>query len=242
MKISLDARLSMVANLITPNRKIVDVGTDHAYLPAFMVLSGLCSGAIASDVRQKPIENASETVKRYHLTDKINLRLSDGLGAILQDEAEEIVIAGMGGTQIVRILEKTPWLMDESKNLVIQPMTHSEDVRTFLCENCFSILKETAVVDNCRLYIAMKASYTGVKKTYSSAYLYIGEFVHSENWSKEAYSFIKKQYDRLIGRSTALKQANKQNEEAQNLEKTAKEIKNIMIKVKVWLSKKEQTK
>lgn len=94
-----------------------------------------------------PLENARQAIRRYHLEDRIVACLSDGLDEIAPDWAQDIIIAGMGGELIAAILARAPWLRNEGKRLILQPMTHAEDVRRFLYKNGFSILKENAVQD-----------------------------------------------------------------------------------------------
>lgn len=156
-------RLQMVADFVRDGAApLPDIGTDHAYLPVALVLSGKCPRAVVSDLREMPLENARQAIRRYHLEDRIVACLSDGLDEIAPDWAQDIVIAGMGGELIAAILARAPWLRNEGKRLILQPMTHAEDVRRFLYKNGFSILKE-----NCRagwlpfLYCPVRAIYRG---------------------------------------------------------------------------------
>ena len=127
--IKLDTRLKLAADEVRPGKKLVDIGTDHAYLPAFLVENGICTEAIAADIGKGPLENAKKVVSvSKDLNEKITLRLSDGLKEIRPDEAEDIVIAGMGGILISEILTSAPWVKDETKRLILQPMSHAEDV------------------------------------------------------------------------------------------------------------------
>ena len=109
-----------------------DIGTDHAYLPSYLVLNGICPRAIACDLRRGPLENAAETLERMGAADRITLRLSDGLDELSAGEADDIIMAGMGGTLISRLLERTDWIKNKNIRLILQPMSHAEDVRLFL--------------------------------------------------------------------------------------------------------------
>ena len=120
----LDNRLTMTAALIPENAVVADIGTDHAYLPCFLVNNGMIPSAIASDVADGPMENAKKTVEKYGLADKITVRKSDGLQNIRPAECTCIVLAGMGGNLICDILSAAPW--SHEKYLVLQPMTHSQ--------------------------------------------------------------------------------------------------------------------
>ncbi|MDR1629463.1 MAG: class I SAM-dependent methyltransferase [Oscillospiraceae bacterium] len=188
--ITLDARLTMVAELIVPGRKIVDVGTDHGFLPAFMLLSGRSPVAVASDIGEKPLQNAQKTVRKYHLENRLRLVHSDGLAAIAPADAEEIVIAGIGGTLIARVLAATPWLREPGRHLVLQPMSRAEEVRRFLCENGFYIDREAAAADGGRLYGAVSAYWDGRENEHSLGYYHFGEL--PKNGSHEARRLIEK--------------------------------------------------
>lgn len=188
--ITLDARLNMVAELIVPGRKIVDVGTDHGFLPAFMLLSGRSPSAIASDIGEKPLLNAQKTVRHYRLESRLQLLLSNGLAAIAPPDAEEIVIAGMGGTLIVRMLAAASWLCEPGRHLILQPMSRAEEVRQFLCENGFFIDREAACADGARLYGAISAYWDGGENSRSLGYYHFGEL--SERVSSEARQLAEK--------------------------------------------------
>ena len=120
-------RLQMVADFVRDGAAVADIGTDHAYLPVALVLSGKCPRAVVSDLREMPLENARQAIRRYHLEDRIVACLSDGLDEIAPDWAQDIIIAGMGGELIAAILARAPWLRNEGKRLILQPMTHAED-------------------------------------------------------------------------------------------------------------------
>ena len=109
----LDSRLMAIANLVSKNRIFADIGTDHAYLPVYLVENGIVNRAIAADLRVGPLDNAKETVVSHNLTDKIELRLSDGLDNFKENEAQEIAVAGMGGLLIASCVERTKWLKIE---------------------------------------------------------------------------------------------------------------------------------
>ena len=134
----LSERLAAAATLVRDGVRIVDVGTDHAYLPAELVMSGKVTHAIACDIGEGPLDNARETVERFSLGGKIELRLSDGLEKVSPDEIDDVLICGMGGELIARILAASDWVFDGEKHLVLQPMSPADDLRVWLCENGFS--------------------------------------------------------------------------------------------------------
>ncbi len=134
--------------------RVVDVGTDHAYLPLYLVSSGKCSHAVASDIAEGPLSKAAETVKGYE--DRIRLVLADGMSGVSEDEADCIVIAGMGGDMIAHIIGDSGWSF-EGKTLVLQPMTKLPELRKWLWEAGFSVLDESLSEDSGTLYRTMKA-------------------------------------------------------------------------------------
>ncbi|MPN12918.1 hypothetical protein SDC9_160238 [bioreactor metagenome] len=138
----------------------------------------------------------------YQLQDKIELRLSDGLTAFSDVKADDIIIAGMGGLLIAEILSKANWIKIPDIRLILQPMTHAEDVRQYLIQNGFELLEEDAVLEEKCPYMVMVAHYTGNIKKYTDDFIYTGLLKNSENPAAKAY--IKKQYDRLKKKADAL--------------------------------------
>lgn len=133
---------------------IVDVGTDHAYLPLYLVSSGKCSRAFASDIAEGPLSNAAETIRGYE--DSISLVLADGLSGVPEEEVDCVVIAGMGGDMIEHVISGSQWRF-EGKTLVLQPMTKLPELCKWLWEAGFSIIDERLSEDAGTLYRAMKA-------------------------------------------------------------------------------------
>lgn len=222
-KLVLSDRLAVAASLVRGGRLTADVGTDHGYLPAFLVLCGKTERAIASDIGKGPLESAEKTVKKYGLEDKISLVLSDGLRNVSK-EADEIIIAGMGGTLIVDILSAAPWIKNEKTHLVLQPMTHSYDVRKFLCENGFYIDTEKFCEDDGRIYVVISAFFSGKNEEKDDLYYYFGG---KENYNSDfAYKFMQKQKNYIKSRRDGLKHTDCREEYekfASLLEKSIKE-------------------
>ena len=158
----LDKRLSAVAALVRRGSRLADIGTDHAYLPVYLVERGICPSAIASDIGEGPLDAARRTVAAAGLTREIPCRLGNGLVTVSSDEVEDVAIAGMGGETIAAILEAAPWVQDARLRLILQPMTHAEDLRRWLLTNGFAVLEEHLIRDNRHLYPVLAAEYTGV--------------------------------------------------------------------------------
>lgn len=214
--LNLSPRLKMAADMVREGVVVADIGTDHAYLPAYLLLNKKVSGAIAADLREMPLLNAKETLKTYGLEGKIPLVLSNGLDDLEPNCADDIVIAGMGGILITEILERCKWIFDSTIRIVVQPMSHAEDVRRFFISNGFEILREDATVDSSRTYVAINAVYTG--KDYSNlppSFAYIGKLCESD--SIYAKDYLQKQSQRLKMRADALTQIDKNDREAELL-------------------------
>lgn len=113
--IVLSPRLKTAADMVRKGVVAADIGTDHAYLPSYLVLSGICPRALACDLRKGPLENAAETLEHWNIADKITLCLSDGLDELSAGEADDIIMAGMGGILIAKLLERTEWVKIKHK-------------------------------------------------------------------------------------------------------------------------------
>lgn len=183
----LDSRLMSVYNLIRDNAKVADIGTDHALLPAYLILNKKAKLAYACDINEGPLLSARETVEHFHLEDKIKLVLSNGLDKITADMADDIVIAGMGGTLIADIIKRALWLQDKSKHLILQPMTKDDFLRQFLLENGFTIDKEVACTAKGKCYSIMSVYFCGEKKTYDEVFLQVGELPQNLNEDSKNY-------------------------------------------------------
>ena len=173
--ISLDSRLLQCASFVRDKVKVVDVGTDHGYLAIYLVKTEKAIHAIASDLREGPLNNALENIKRYGCENLIEPRLSDGLKNISAQEADDIVIAGMGGEVIASIIKSTSWLKDETKHLILQPMTMAEHLRRFLFDEGFEIIKEQATISGGKVYTIMIAAFSQGTIKVSDLYPYIGK-------------------------------------------------------------------
>lgn len=171
----LSPRLALCAELVRKNRTLCDVGTDHAYLPIWLLKSGAIQRAVAADVNPGPLESAAQNAERYHVGEELTLCLSDGLREISPEDADDVVIAGMGGELILRIIEETSWLRDGDRQLVLQPMSAESELRTGLCRLGFDVLSEFAVEDSGKVYTAFSAKYIGAQPQTDKLYPYLGK-------------------------------------------------------------------
>lgn len=154
-------RLSQIAAFVRRGSFVADVGTDHAYLPIYLVQKGIVQGAVAADVVQGPLRQAEKNIARYKLEDKIQVVCSDGLQSLDRDKIDDVVIAGMGGELIASILQKGNWT-DRDKNFILQPMTMEPYLRGQLWETGYEIVQEQAVAQGRHVYTVMQVVYSGV--------------------------------------------------------------------------------
>ena len=151
----LSPRLRMVGDLVPAGVRLADVGTDHAYLPAALILEGKIPWAVAADLRRGPLDRARTTVRDCGLTGKVAFRLCDGLTGIQPGEVDAVAIAGMGGETIAAILSAAPWVREGNVPLVLQPMSSMPDLRGWLQANSFRIEEERLAREGDTLYTAM---------------------------------------------------------------------------------------
>lgn len=170
--VTLSNRLKTCAELVRKNVSLADVGCDHGYIPVYLVENNLIKKAVASDVNEAPLESCKTLVKESGLEEKIKCVLSDGLQNIEEDEADDILIAGMGGELIAEILEKCEYI--KKKHLILNPMTHPELARKWLYDNGFEIKNDIIVNEGKHSYSVFDAVCTGVKKEYNETDLFLG--------------------------------------------------------------------
>ncbi|QAT49516.1 SAM-dependent methyltransferase [Caproiciproducens sp. NJN-50] len=171
---SLGDRLSLCASMVRAGTALADVGTDHAYLPVWLAKRGMIRSAVAADVRPGPLARARANIDRFGVSNLVSARLSDGLDRIEPSEAEDLVIAGMGGLMMVRILERAPWLKETGRRLILQPMTKAEELRGFLVRQGFLIEREQAAEEDGHVYSVMQVSFCPQGRQEEELFYYIG--------------------------------------------------------------------
>lgn len=153
----LSKRLSTVASMVTAGNCLADVGTDHGYVPIYLYERQIIPRAIAVDIHKGPLERAGIHIKESGFENAIETRLSDGLAAIKPKEAESIVIAGMGGPLMIRILSACPEVTASAKELILQPQSEIAEVREWLCGQGYEITEEHMVFEEGKYYPMFKA-------------------------------------------------------------------------------------
>lgn len=172
--LSLTPRLRTVAELVPAGARLADVGTDHAYLPAYLLTQDRVPSAIATDIRSGPLARARETSERFGLAERLSLRLCDGLAGVRPDEVDAVAIAGMGGETILGILEAAPWSLD--KTCILQPMSAAEVLRAGLDRLGRPIVREVLAQEGDILYVTfyVNGANTVKENTLTEAEHYVG--------------------------------------------------------------------
>ena len=155
MKLPISKRLLCCASMVQSGSRVADIGTDHGYLGIYLLQSGAARHVIACDLRKDPLENARRNAKLFGADGAMEFRLSDGLGKIRPDEVDTVVMAGMGGDLIQKILSQCSWRRREGLQFILQPQSAGNVLRRWLCEDGFEIQREEPVQDGHFLYTVM---------------------------------------------------------------------------------------
>jgi tRNA (adenine22-N1)-methyltransferase len=148
----LSERLQAIADMVPNGVTMADIGTDHAYLPIYLVTHEIVTRAIAGDIHQGPYLSAKCAVDAAHLDRIISVRLGNGLEVVNLEEAEVVVIAGMGGQNIIDILRSRPDITSTFKRIIVQPMIAAPAVRRWFKNNGWQIVNEQLVKEDDKLY------------------------------------------------------------------------------------------
>ena len=151
----LSDRLLLVADWVKPKSVVADIGTDHAYLPIYLALQGICTKGIALDIRKKPLERAKENINQFNVWDRVEIRLSDGMDKLLPMEADVVTICGMGGKLMMDILERGRKKVDSTTQLLLSPQSELRLFRIFLYENGIQVLRENMIKEDNQFYVLM---------------------------------------------------------------------------------------
>ena len=167
----LSRRLQAVADFVSPGMRVADVGTDHGYIPIYLMKTGKSPEVIAMDINEGPLLRAKEHIESYHL--HIQTRQSDGAHALQPGEVDCVVIAGMGGALTVKILEEGQAVFRSLKEFVLQPQSELWKVRQYLICHGYQIIVEDMVLEDGKFYPMMKVI-NGESEEYNSVELYYG--------------------------------------------------------------------
>ncbi len=159
--IKLTPRLETIAELVNNSEAAADIGTDHAYLPVYLIERGKAKRAIASDIAEGPLTRAAETVRKHRVSGMISLRLGAGLETLTPgDKADTIIIAGMGGETIAEILEHSPEVVSAAKLIIAQPMSSVPEFRDYIYQSGYSDIRERLAAEGGKIYNIISISPT----------------------------------------------------------------------------------
>lgn len=189
-ELKLCARLKACADFVSNAQIVADIGTDHALLPIYLLRHGLSKGAIACDLRPGPLKSARANIRLYGLDQKISCRLSDGLDALKPEEIDTVIIAGLGGESIIKIIENS-FLLEKDNNIkiILQPMSKLESLRLFLRENSLFINEEKLVLDRGHIYTVMELRYSNELRHEDYLYEYMGA-INTKSLTEELKIYI----------------------------------------------------
>ena len=156
-QLQLQPRLQLLADMVPQGCRLADIGTDHGYLPVWLLQRGRIQSAIAADIGSEPLAHARRTAAEYSV-EGLSFRLCDGLAGIAPEEADTVVIAGMGGETIIAILSAAAWTKDGAHTLLLQPMTKTADLRKWLAVNEYRFTEERLVWDKNYLYPVLRVT------------------------------------------------------------------------------------
>ena len=154
--VQISRRLGAIADLVTQGNRLVDVGCDHGYLPVYLKLEGRIPSAIATDVAEGPLSRAREHIEQYGLGSYIETRRCDGLADVGHGEGNTLVIAGMGGPLMERILEDGRSIWDDFQEMILQPQSDIPHFRRFIREIGWQIVEEELIREDGKFYPMMK--------------------------------------------------------------------------------------
>jgi len=215
---NLSLRLKTVADMVTKDYKIADIGTDHGFVPISLIERKMIPFAIAMDVNQGPLEIAKDNITRAGLTDKIEVRQSDGFENLKPDEVDCAVIAGMGGNLIIKILYEQLQVTRSLKECIIQPQSEWKKMRGFLLEHNFAIIQEELVKDAGKYYLMMKVTANKPERDWNEVELAFGKLL-IEHKNPVLLEYLQKEVNIKEGILEQLKE-----ESGEHIEERKKEV------------------
>ncbi|MCR5835913.1 MAG: class I SAM-dependent methyltransferase [Lachnospiraceae bacterium] len=161
----LSKRLELVAKMVSPGGVIADIGTDHGYVPIYLIENNKCDRVFAADINKGPLERADAHIRECGLSDKIETVLSDGMVKLQGKNINKVIVAGMGGELICKIIDSSP-IIEEIDEMVLSPHSDIYKVRKCILEKGFCIIDERMVKDAGKYYIVIKCIRTDSKESF----------------------------------------------------------------------------
>ncbi|ADL51213.1 tRNA (adenine(22)-N(1))-methyltransferase [Clostridium cellulovorans] len=200
----LSKRLKTLAEMVDPVDSVADIGTDHGYVPIYLIKAGRCKRAIASDINKGPLDKSKENILRTGLQDKVQCRLGGGFQKLKPKEVDVAVIAGMGGNLIRDIIEADMEVFKNLKFCIVQPVQNPEVLRKYIYEKGFRVIEEKIVYDEGKYYQILKISYDNNTRELEDIEYEIGEFIIKDK-NKDTVDYINYRLQQYINISSKIK-------------------------------------
>lgn len=197
----LSKRLTRVTSFVTKGNRIADIGCDHGYVPIYLVKEGIAESAIAADVRKGPLSRAKEHIQEYGLADKIETRLSDGLEKIAPGEVQSIIIAGMGGLLMIRLLTLGRNTAKQANELVLSPQSDLDEFRRFMVQDGYTICSEAMIKEEGKYYFIFYVKPEADTREWNDA-----EYMYGKEFDAESIEILKEYLQLQIKKLTELMQ------------------------------------
>ena len=172
-QIQLSNRLLAAAGMVTKGNIVADIGCDHAYTSIYLCQAGIAPKVIAMDVNKGPLVGAKAHVEEAGLTEQIDIRLSDGLQRLVPGESDSVLLCGMGGLLMIKILSDYPEATASLKELILQPQSEVGEVRRYLHKQGYEITKEHMLKVDGKFYVMMRAVKSELPQAYETECDYI---------------------------------------------------------------------
>ena len=180
MKLPISDRLLACCAFVNPGDRIADVGCDHGYLSIHLLTNGIASSAIASDLREGPLQSARDNAAKFGVHEKIEFCLSDGVQSIPRD-FDTLVCAGMGAHTMISILESAPWLRDRRYRMILQCQIKTPMLRQYLTDHGWHIRQEAVLRDGKFLYTVMEVIFDPTMPRLTPGQCYISPVLSGED-------------------------------------------------------------
>jgi len=211
----LSKRLRAILDLIKNCHTLADIGADHGYLPIEACRLDICQKAIACDINKAPLEVANANIHDTGLSDRIETRLGDGLNPLNNDEADCIVISGMGGLRIWNILDNGENKAKFASKLILQPQHDLEVLRRRLHSTGYKIHDEKLVLEDSHFYVILVASYTDEIGEWTAQEYFLGKYLCQSPYFLE---YLLEQKEKIERYFSSIKDAATRKQAEQRLE------------------------
>lgn len=174
----LTPRLQKIVEQVATGHRVADIGTDHGYIPIYLLKNKISPFVIAGDINEKPLESAENNIKKYGFSNQAETRLGSGLSVLMPGEVDTAIIAGMGGLLISDLLEASKEVVKSINTLILQPMQAQSELRKYLVSNDFIIEKDILVKEDHHIYEIIIVKH-GLQEVKDPIYYDIGFYINS---------------------------------------------------------------